>query len=146
MSSFRWGMIACPTPTNSQVTVWKLRQPLFSLQIRIVLFTVLHSDCPLGSAGIPLHFGLSLCNLLEQIRLPYPVWKGTCSPIELSMVHSDKPFCCRVREQFALLIAHASYSDKMYQIICLAYVHLTLVPDTIILLITVSGAMWDVLH
>ena len=24
------------------------------------------------------HFGLSLCNPLEQIRLPYMVWKGTC--------------------------------------------------------------------
>ena len=76
MSSFRWGMIACPTPTNSQVTVWKLRQPLFSLQIRIVLLTALHSDALLGSAGMPLHFGLSLCNLLEQISPPYPIWKG----------------------------------------------------------------------
>ena len=40
-------------------------------QIRIVLLTALHSDVLLGSAGIPLHFGLSLCNPFEQIRLPY---------------------------------------------------------------------------
>ena len=73
MISFRWGIIACPTPTNSQVTVWKLRQPLFSHQIRIVLLTAMHSDALLVS----LHFGLSLCNLLEQISPPYPIWKGT---------------------------------------------------------------------
>ena len=77
MSSFRWGMIACPTPTNSQVTVWKLRQPLFSLHIRIVLLSALHSDALLGSAGIPLHFGLSLCNPWEQRWPPYIKWKGT---------------------------------------------------------------------
>ena len=81
MSSFRWGMIACPTPTNSQVTVWKLRQPLFSHQNRTVLLTALHSDVLLGSAGIPLHFGLSLCNPLEQIRLPYGKWKRTSRAI-----------------------------------------------------------------
>ena len=27
MSSFRWGIIACPSQTNSQMTVWELRQP-----------------------------------------------------------------------------------------------------------------------
>ena len=31
----------------------------------------------LGSNSIPLYFGLSLCNLLEHIELPYPRWKGT---------------------------------------------------------------------
>ena len=31
----------------------------------------------LGSANHPLHFGLSLCNLLLRIRLPYGIWKGT---------------------------------------------------------------------
>ena len=34
----------------------------------------------LGSTSFPLHFGLSLCNPLKQIRLPYPIWKGTCIP------------------------------------------------------------------
>ena len=77
MSSLKWGMIACPTPSNSQVRVWKLRQLLFSHQSRIVLLTALHSDVLLGSAGMPVHFGLSLCNLLEQISPPYPIWKGT---------------------------------------------------------------------
>ena len=33
--------------------------------------------CSPGSAGMPLPFGLSLCNLLEQISPPYPIWKGT---------------------------------------------------------------------
>ena len=30
-----------------------------------------------GSTDSPLHFGLYLCNQLEQIRLPYGNWKGT---------------------------------------------------------------------
>ena len=37
-------------------------------------------DVYLGSADIPLLFGLSLCNLMKQVRLPYPIWKGTCIP------------------------------------------------------------------
>ena len=38
MSSFRWGMVACLTPTNSQVTVWELRQLLFSAHCSTVVF------------------------------------------------------------------------------------------------------------
>ena len=38
MSSFRWGMVACWTPTNSQVTVWELRQLLFSAHCSTVVF------------------------------------------------------------------------------------------------------------
>ena len=37
----------------------------------------LHSDALLTSASIPLHFGLSLSNPLEQINLPYINWKRT---------------------------------------------------------------------
>ena len=59
------------------MTNWKLRQLLFSHQNRSVLLTALHSVVLLGSAGIPLYFGLSLCNPLEQIRLPYGKWKRT---------------------------------------------------------------------
>ena len=77
MSSFRWGMIASPTPTNSQVTVWELRHLLISPHSSNVLLTVLHSEVQLGSACIPPHFGLSLCNALEQISPPCPIWKGT---------------------------------------------------------------------
>ena len=32
-----------------------------------------HSDGPLGSASIPPHFGLPLCNHLKDIRPPYPI-------------------------------------------------------------------------
>ena len=77
MSSFRWGMIASPTPTNSQVTVWELRHLLFSSLSSLALLTVLHSEVHLGSADIPPHFGLSFCNALEKINPPYPIWKGT---------------------------------------------------------------------
>ena len=38
MSSFRWGMVACLTPTNSQVTVSELRQHLFSAHCSTVVF------------------------------------------------------------------------------------------------------------
>ena len=70
-------MIASPTPTNSQVTVWELRHLLFSSLSSIVLLTVLHSEVHLGSAYIPPHFCLSFCNALEEINPPYPIWKGT---------------------------------------------------------------------
>ena len=70
-------MKAYPTQRNSQVTEWKLRQPLFSHQIQIVLLTVLHSEVQLGSAYIPPHFGLSFCNALEDVNPSYPIWKGT---------------------------------------------------------------------
>ena len=54
MSSFRWGMIACKTPTNSQVTVWKLRQPLFC--IKSGLFCLLL--CTLSPPGVCQHLSL----------------------------------------------------------------------------------------
>ena len=38
MSSFRWGMVACWTPTNSQVTGCELRQLLFSAHCSTVVF------------------------------------------------------------------------------------------------------------
>ena len=43
-------MIACPTPTNMQVTGRRLRDPLFSHQHRIALLTALHSE---PSWGLP---------------------------------------------------------------------------------------------
>ena len=76
MSSFTWGMIACIIPRDSQMTGRGLRHLLFSPNSSNVLLTVLHSDAHLGSAYTPLHFGLSLCNLLQHIRLPYIRWKG----------------------------------------------------------------------
>ena len=42
----------------------------------------------LGSANIPQHFGLSLCSLLEQIRLPYRKWKRT----SLAIIWGMKPW------------------------------------------------------
>ena len=76
MSSFIWGMIACIIPRNSQMTGRGLRHLLFSPNSSNVLLTVLHSDAHLGSAYTPLHFGLSLCNLLQHVWLPYPKRKG----------------------------------------------------------------------
>ena len=77
MSSFKWGMIACITLRKSQVIGREVRHHQFSHHSRHVLLTVLHSDALLTSASIPLHFGLSLSNPLEQISLPYINWKGT---------------------------------------------------------------------
>ena len=77
MSSFIWGMIVFPTQRNSQMAGRELRDLLFSPRSSIDLLTVLHTDIHLGSAYTPLHFGLSLCNLLQHVWLPYPRWKGT---------------------------------------------------------------------
>ena len=77
MSSFIWGMIVFPTQRNSQMAGRELRDLLFSPHSSIALLTVLHTDVHLGSAYTLLHFGLSLCNLLQHVRLPYPRWKGT---------------------------------------------------------------------
>ena len=112
MPSLKLGMMACPTPTNSQVTVWKLRQLLFSHQIRIVLLTVLHSEVWLGSAGILLHFGLSLCNPLEQSSLQYIFWKRTQIPFIWGIVAWSAPSGYRNITPASLLNAHASYSGR----------------------------------
>ena len=51
MSSFRWGKIACPTPTNSPVTVCELRQLLFSplsTSVDFVCFAPCFCLSPLG--------------------------------------------------------------------------------------------------
>ena len=112
MSSFRWGMIACSTPTNSQVTGWKLRQPLFSHQSRHVLFTALHSDVLLRSAGIPLHFGLSLCNLMEQIRVQYGKWKGTSIAFIWCMEGWIPSTGCMGKSALALYPFFPSYSRE----------------------------------
>ena len=95
MSSFRWGKIASPTPTNSQVTVRDLRHLLFSSLSSIVLLTVLHSEVQLGSACIPPHFGLSFCNALEEINPPYPIWKGTSLAFIWGIVACPVPRICR---------------------------------------------------
>ena len=118
MSSFKWGMIACPTPTNSQVTVWKLRQPLFSLHIRIVLLSALHSDALLGSAGMPLHFGLFFCNALEQINPPYPIWKGTSIALIWGIVACPVPRICR---DMALVKDPVNRPSYCYNVVSLGF-------------------------
>ena len=96
MSSFIWGMIVCPTQRNSQMAGRELRDLLFSPRSSIVLLTVLHTDVHLGSAYTPLHFGLSLCNLLQHVWLPYPRWKGTSIALIWGIVGLYK--CCIYRE------------------------------------------------
>ena len=49
-----------------------------------VLLTVFALVAP-ASTNIPQDFGLSLCNLLEQIMLPYLIWKLWQSPFILGM-------------------------------------------------------------
>ena len=112
MSSFRWGMIASPTPTNSQVTVWELRHLLFSPYSSIVLLTVLHREVQLGSACIPPHFGLSLCNALEQISPPYPIWKGTFIASMGSRLAWSFYKGCRVTKAINLYLKRPSYTTR----------------------------------
>ena len=109
MSSFIWGMKACPIPRNSYATVWKLRQPLFLHQIRIVLLSALHSEIQLGSAGIPLHFGLLLCNPSEQSSLQYIMWKRTQIPFIWGIVAWSAPSGYKNIASVSLLNAPPSY-------------------------------------
>ena len=77
MSSFRWGIIACITQRNSQVTSRKAGALPFSHQNRIVLLTVLHTEVWLLSTSYLQHIGLSHCSLWQHINLLYTIWKGT---------------------------------------------------------------------
>ena len=65
-----------------------------------------HSDGPLGSASIPPHFGLPLCNPLKEIRPPYPIWKLTYTPTKLGMVDFHKPFLLQ-RNKLSLTLKRA---------------------------------------
>ena len=56
----------------------------------------MHTDVHLGSAYIPLHFGLSLCNLLQHVWLPYPRRKGTSIALIWGIVGLYE--CCIYRE------------------------------------------------
>ena len=109
MSSFRWGMIACPTPRNSQVTARKAGAIPFSNQIWIVFLTVLHSEVWLISASIPLHFGLSLCNPLEQISPLCAIWKGTYMAFNWGIKAWSAPRGCIAIKLVNDLSSFASY-------------------------------------
>ena len=109
MSSFRWGMIACPTPRNSQVTARKAGAIPFSHQIWIVFLTVLHSEVWLTSAIIPFHFGLSLCNPLEQISPLCAIWKGTYMAFNWGIKAWSAPRGCIAIKLVNDLSSFASY-------------------------------------
>ena len=115
MSSFRWGMIASSTPTNSQVTVWELRHLLFSSLSSIVLLTVLYTDIHLGYAYVPPHFVLSFCNTLEEINPPYPIWKGTSLAFIWGIVACPAPRGCRDMAQRKDPPDRPSYCTTCYQ-------------------------------
>ena len=77
-----------------ETTKWqaeRLRHLLFSPHSSIVLLSVLHSEVHLGSAYMPPHFGLSLCNALEQISPTYPIWKGTSIALIWGIVACPAP-------------------------------------------------------
>ena len=52
----------------------------------------------LGSANSLLHFGLSLCSLLEHTGPPYPIWKGTSIASIWGIWAWPVPKGCRVIE------------------------------------------------
>ena len=56
----------------------------------------------LGSANHPLHFGLSLCNLLVQIRLPFGIWKERYMALIWGIEGWDLSTGCRVKEVIRL--------------------------------------------
>ena len=89
MSSFRWGMTASSTPRNSQLTGKKAGA--------LPVFTSNRACFQLVSTNIPLYFGLSLCSLLQQVRLPYTRWKGIYLAFIWGIVAGSPARGCRVR-------------------------------------------------
>ena len=55
------------------------------------------------------HFGLSLCNPLKQIRLPYMVWKGTSIAFIWGIKASSTTRGCRATKFINLLTTSPSY-------------------------------------
>ena len=67
----------------------------------------------LGSTSEALHFGLSLCNPLKDIRLPYTRWKGTYIAFIWCIVAWSTTRGCRVTGPFLVYGGQASYMQKI---------------------------------
>ena len=78
MSSFRWGMIACLTTRDSQVTGWELRHLQFSHHSRHVFETGRNNSTRvMWKQELLQPLWLSLDCLLELGKLSYLIWKRT---------------------------------------------------------------------
>ena len=136
-------------PKNSQMAGRELRDLLFSPHSSIVLLTVLHTDIHLGSAYTPLHFGLSLCNLLQHVWLPYPRWKGTSIALIWGIVGLYK--CCIYREikcrnfpsDPALYIYGPCNSFWVWSIVCLGVLGTSL-SHAVRFVTCVSNSAWPI--
>ena len=94
----------------------RLGHSLFWHQFQIALLTVLHSEVQLGSAGMPPHFGLSLCSPLEYIRLPYISWKGTFLAFIWGIVACPIPSGCIDMAWLCECVNRPSYLSLNYLI------------------------------
>ena len=76
MSSFRWGMIACPTQRNSQEAVWELRHLLFSsLSKPCFAYCLAHWRSP-GVCILPSSFWSITLKCLDADQSTIPNMKG----------------------------------------------------------------------
>ena len=112
MSSFRWGMVACSTLTYGQMAYRKVQATYVFSSLQYCCFPSCFCLISLGSAAIPLHFRLSFCNPLVQIRSPYLIWKRTFRAIcwykNLDYGPSDRHFMTKFLKE----MGQASYSIK----------------------------------
>ena len=114
MSSFRWGMVACSTLTYGQMAYRKVQATYVFSSLQYCCFPSCFSLISLGSAAIPLHFRLSFCNPLVQIRSPYLIWKRTFRAIcwykNLDYGPSDRHFMTKFLKE----MGQASYVRSLY--------------------------------
>ena len=112
MSSFRWGMVACSTLTYGQMAYRKVQATYVFSSLQYCCFPSCFCLISLGSAAIPLHFRLSFCNPLVQIRSPYLIWKRTFRAIcwykNLDYGPSDRHFMTKFLKE----MGQASYIQK----------------------------------
>ena len=109
MSSFRWGMVAWSTLTYGQMAYRKGQATYVFSSLQYCCFPSCFCLISLGSAAIPLHFRLSFCNPLVQIRSPYLIWKRTfraiCLYKNLDYGPSDRHFMTKFLKE----MGQASY-------------------------------------
>ena len=106
----KWVPQPLSLPTGCFSELWRLSYLIWKRGIRATCCYKNQHYCPtdryfmaifdvyLGSDNHPLHFGLSLCSPLKDIKLPYTRWKGTYIAFIWGRVAWSAPRGCRAME------------------------------------------------